>query len=184
MLTLLLCIREKDETLYRKVINGNFNEVDAKGKNICFIDHLCRRYKFSNENSHSTIIQHFEPTKIIDCLYSGNFNCVKNTYENKVYECSLDKYIDTIFSYYFSITSNIYSSEMHFVDEEITQIQIKENELANLLFNTHIKTKKFEIGFAWLEYTRLVTIGETCTPGYYKDLVELASALDWIDSDD
>ena len=186
MLTLLLCIREKDETLYRQVINGNFHELDVKGKDISFIEHLCSLYKLSDDNSYFTILQTFEPTDITDYFYRSHAGTVKNTYQSKVYKCGLEKYIETIFSSYFGMTSGIYTAggfSFHDSDEEITTNQRMEKELLNLSSVKHNSDRIFDIGFAWLEYTRLLALGEKYTPAYYKDLVELASALDWIDSD-
>jgi len=187
MLTVLLSIREKDETLYRCVINGKFHEVDEKGKNISFIDYLYSRYSLTDSRTNNLIIQNFNPADVAANFYVNRAQTTPNSYLEGEYKCSLEQYLETVLSNYFELTSDSYGAGLLFssrANEDLSAQERMEKELHILTSYRHDPKKMLEVGFAWLEYSRHLMFGESKSPEFYQNLVELASALDWIDGED
>ncbi|MDO6544290.1 KAP family P-loop NTPase fold protein [Photobacterium sanguinicancri] len=183
MLTVLLCIREKDEELFEQVITDTFSK-QKNGEALPLSHHLSEKFSINNKE----IKLHLEPLLLTDKLRIDSMNSFENKYPSGVYFCSLFDYLGKIFVPFFEVKyveNDDYVD--YFPDEGIPLVSQLESDLNELLADTKCIDVRHdsEAGFKWLEYTHLETsLNQTTSPNYYKDLVELASALDWINSED
>lgn len=179
-LTLLLCLREKDEKTYNDVISGIYSKNNKQSLAIL----LKENFSLITEKNQN-ISESIEPTKITKNLYAGHMRTVSNLYPPGHYQSTLESYIENQFSDVMNLSSYKQSAWVGIgVPEPSTPpVTIEQNFQSELYgLQNSSEYKGGIIGEKWLQYTYFKAFeGKNLTPDYYKDLVELASAIDWID---
>ncbi|MCJ8270487.1 MAG: KAP family NTPase, partial [Psychrosphaera sp.] len=176
MLTALLCIKDKDEGLYEEIANSKFERKDGNLE-VEFSHFLGRRFNFE----HKMVAIELEPT-----AYESKFGYTSNSYLTGVYNAELKSYFELVFAIYFSCSFNVRVTES-FSSRGMVKTRLLKitSYLANLL--EEIKPQDAFIGKPankWLEYSNVKSGLDKIPPDTYKDLVELATAIDWIDEED
>jgi hypothetical protein len=171
MLTTLLCIREKDEGLYEGIINSNFEKSDGD-KSITLDDYLSDRFSFEAKE-----------IKI-------EFNKTSGIYfESDIYHSDLSFYIKDIFSPFFDSKSgtraNIYVGLVGNQGRKQTKESKVLEKLRSLYQDVRSNESRVEGDCAnkILELLNIRAGVNLLKPQFYKDLVELASAIDWIEDE-
>jgi hypothetical protein len=186
----LICIREKDEALYDEIIEGTYDRKDGD-KQISLDD--CLKSSFSIEDKGDKKKQvkiDILPSDITPRLrINGRTIGHENLYSEGEYISNLEAYYSNIFRPFF-LGRHYNMPSIFFVGnrkEETEEPEVElERELYKLFNEPDFRSKEFngESGLKWLEYTYLKTsLSSKTSPQFYKDLVELASALDWIDGE-
>lgn len=172
MLTTLLCIRDKDEGLYEEIINLNFKKSGGE-KNITLDNYLIDRFSFEDKK-----------IKI-------EFNKINELYfEADTYYSDLSFYIKDIFSPFFDSKSGSREDIYLALEGNQGRKQTKESkvleQLQSLYHDARINENRVEGDCAnkILELLNIRTKVHLSKPQFYKDLVELASAIDWIDEEE
>jgi hypothetical protein len=171
MLTTLLCIRDKDEGLYEEIISLTFERVEGDNS-ISLDDYLIDRF-------------FFESKKI-----KVKFNKVRELYfETDIYYADLSFYIKEIFSPFFDSKSRAREplylglggkpSRKHSKEDKVVE------KLSSLFQDARINENRVEGDCAnkILELLNIKTKVDLSKSQFYKDLVELASAIDWIEEE-
>ncbi|BAJ01906.1 conserved hypothetical protein [Shewanella violacea DSS12] len=172
MLTILLCIREKDEAVYDDIVGyGDFKravkDYDSKL-------HLSEFMQVVYENEEKVQLN-FNPVEVAPTF----FTTIPNTYIETQYSLDLKDYFN-LFSDFFDskdITDLMFSSRQQKSDP-LSQIA---NELINYQNRRDTKDNKKIIGKHWGDYTYYLGKFDKVKVKDYKDLVELSSSLDWLD---
>ncbi|NQZ10167.1 MAG: NTPase KAP [Algicola sp.] len=177
MLTALLCIREKDDGLYEKIINSKFNRKEGD-KDITLSKYLDDRFDFKQKKMK---IQ-FEV--VATDIQSLGF---QHSYAAGKYEAELQLYCRDIFACYFGYPSNGGLPAMMAMDgrsrikrTKYHKVNDKLGELAGEFYSYELLEKSAS---KWLEHIHIKNGLDKVPPNTYKDLVELASAIDWIDEE-
>lgn len=105
---------------------------------------------------------YFNPVDRFNKLSVDRYNTVPNKYSEMTYSLKLTKYFENIFPIIFSTNKDI------------------ENTLVTNMGKLSMSP---EIGALWLQALYKKEGLDKITKEQYKDYVELASALDWIDGD-
>ncbi|MEL0624978.1 P-loop NTPase fold protein [Marinomonas arenicola] len=164
MLTTLLCLCEEDNESFQKIISGTYFYQLKNTQKVGVSGYLKSRFK---ENI-SIITMYFNPVNRFNKLSVSKYNTVPNKYSEMTYSLKLTKYFENIFPIIFSTNKDI---------EDIEKI---ENTLVTHMGQLSIP---LEIGALWLQALYIKEGLNKITKEQYKDYVELASALDWIDGD-
>jgi len=175
MLTTLLCLREKDEELYEEVINLKFKRLSA-GKPIPLNAHLIEKFSYSEK-----LIKLEFDTKTIN--YRGRFLNLKS----QLFSADFDFYIQYVFSPIFDDKSRKKSIGMISLgDRPRTRVprQVDLMEKLTTLQYDHKDLLNGEGANNILELSNITAEVNSIKPQFYKDLVELASAIDWIDDEE
>lgn len=189
MLTTLMCIREKDESLYNEIIEGTY-ERKVGNKNILLDDYLKDLFCLDDIGTKKQVKIDISPREITGKFRISRVQSYDNQYPDGEYVCSLEAYYSNIFRPFFL---GKYSEMPAILDMGARRAEPKEPdekieiELYKLFHDHDRRHSPFdgERGLKWLEYTYLKSSMENRTsPQFYKDLVELASAIDWIDGED
>ena len=169
MLTTLLCIREKDEKLYEEIISLNFKKFDGD-KSITLDDYLSDRFSFEAKE-----------IKI-------EFNKIRELYfETDIYHSDLSFYIKDIFSPFFDSKSRNRVPVFLSLGGNQGREQTKEDKVLEKLRSLYQDARSNEnrvegsCANKILEFLNIRTKVNLSKPQFYKDLVELASAIDWIE---
>lgn len=162
MLTTLLCINEKDSDQFRKIISGRSTHILENGQNVnaaTFYRQLFKKNKVKIES-------YFDPKEYFPKFYEQNIS-VKNNYPEGTYELFLSDYFNSVFSESLSTQA----TKNNLIDVERTLVNMRNS---SFVFQ--------DTGSIWLQALYFQNGFEKVKPSHYKDYVELASALDWIDS--
>lgn len=180
MLTTLLCVREKNENLYEEVLSREFKKSDGD-KPLNLANYLTRTFNFENkiikvyfDKTHSGLSSNFQRTRL----------------ENGLYHADLSFYIEKVFSPFFDDNSGrrgLTSLDLNGGvrrNKPNRQLEIL-GKLNSLYFDIPASEIFFnnDISNNILEALSIATELKGIDPFLYKDLVELASAIDWIDED-
>ncbi len=182
-LLFLLCVREKNEIIYEHLIRGEINTQSKDDKDK--VVNAFFRELFIDSDSQLTI--HLKPKELTTTLRVANTSSTKNIYTDGKYQCSVGQYYHAIIKTIFYKASNLGGNKVEFNTNEFNESRKPQLESA---LNTLLKQLRDEgevkgAGIYWTEYSYLHDkIGIKAKKGMYKDLVELASALDWIDGED
>ncbi|MGF1834740.1 KAP family P-loop NTPase fold protein [Photobacterium sanguinicancri] len=182
MLATLHCLQEKDDELYDEIITGRFSRKIGE-KNISLTEYLKSRFFFDDQ----VIIEFISPKEVTENLYVNNMRTQPNFYSNGTYICSFENYMKNIFSVVFGSSNYNLSAWLEGGNSaNKTPAQEFQSRLNNMRSRNEYQKDRIdeEIGSKWLEYTNYKAFDkQTAAPLFYKDLVELASALDWIEED-
>ena len=184
MLTILLCINEQDDELFRKIVSGNFKYEDPNGKDIKLEKFL--NDKFNNE-------EHFFEFDIISEKYkeqlSQSFSKVHFTRHFSEFSTlnlqinPKDYFQDSYLNFLGNTSNNVVR-----VSSGGQASQHRKNPTSplgnaiNEFMQGNIKANLSD-GKIWFQAEYYRGGFDKRTKEQYKDYVELASALDWIDSD-
>lgn len=171
MLTILLCIREKDESMYDDVMAGDFNRtIKGYGADLT----LTQFMQIVHENE-EVIKLNFNPLEKVPVFPDNR----TNAYTEAEYVIDLKDYF-YLFSSFFEST--------HMTELMILSGQQQSNflsETAESLIDFHSKMHHEEnlkpIGNHWMKYMYYLGEFNQLKVNDYKDLVELSSSLDWLD---
>lgn len=184
MLTTLLCINEQDNELFRKMVSGNLKNEGTNGKGIKLEKFL--NDKFNNEE------------------YLFEFDIIlekyKETFNQSSYRAQLTKYFNEHSTLDLQISPKDYfqDSYLNFLGNSTNSAvlvsfggqnsQQRQNPTSpldnaiNTLMQNNIKANLSD-GKKWFKAEYYRGEFDKITKETYKDYVELASALDWIDGD-
>lgn len=186
MLTMLLCVKEKDSDLFDEIVKGNFERKVSNGDKTRVI-HLAEfiESKIVEKYGRELLNMAFDPQLITSTLkIKRHYSPVANLYAEGIYTFTLMEYINTIFSEHLAhsytamdFVTSISSSRMN----ELSDIEMIGIELNNA-FNSD--KPKCEQGGLWMKYLYIDKKYESISNDHYKDLVELASPLDWMGEDE
>lgn len=182
MLTILLCINEQDDELFRKIVSGNFKYEDPNGKDIKLEKFL--NDKFNNE-------EHFFEFDIISEKYkeqlSQSFSKVHFTRHFSEFSTlnlqinPKDYFQDSYLNFLGNTSNNVVR-----VSSGGQASQHRKNPTSplgnaiNEFMQGNIKANLSD-GKIWFQAEYYRGGFDKRTKEQYKDYVELASALDWID---
>jgi len=170
VLTTLLSIREKDDKLYRRIVSGKFD--DEPPKDTTSLTKFLESESYSNE----VLTFNFCPKEIVES-FTNKEQGRPNHYLEDSYRADFKSYLLNEFISCFKVI------KLRSYPVEKTN---KIDSLSQKLFDLSRKgyQNNRESGNAWLKYLHCHEGLEKLTSGYYQDLVELASALDWIDNEE
>lgn len=167
MLTTLLCFKEESDQRFKDIVSNQLNYKDRQG-DIAGLDRYIHE-RFSE--SASSISMHFHPKGIYDPFEIGHYR-IDNTYSEGTYQFELFRYLERIFL----VTLGI--------KKPITSLAVQQKLESSI--NNQKPDQILEISISWLQAQFIESGFHEISKETYKDYVELASALDWIDgnSDD
>jgi hypothetical protein len=180
MLTTLLCIRDKDEGLYEEVINLNFKRSDGE-KNITLDDYLIEKFYFE-----------IKRVKVkFDKEHHSSIPKIRFLrFEAGIYNADFSYYIKNIFSPFFDIQSGQKTASYLAFGKNRSRNTTKEDKIIENLDSLYGDARcsdarlHGECANNILELLSIATKVNVLQPQFYKDLVELASAIDWIDEEE
>lgn len=195
MLTVLLCIKEKDHNLFDEIVCGKFERVVQNGdskKTIYLNDFLENSVP---ESSHRRYLEmNFDPQE-----YAPNFkiyshqNDITNPYTSGIYRFYLLEYLQDIFSSHFGSVGKSRSMAL-FLGGNQRNNSPKQTPLEKIshTLNEEYNKHRFEpdmqmLGVSallWVKFFYIRNKFESIDMDEYKDLVELASPLDWMGKDE
>ncbi|ABV85661.1 P-loop NTPase fold protein [Shewanella pealeana] len=174
MLTLLLCIREKDDSIYEDIFSTPFRRAEG-GTNVDLLSFLIESYEFENK----TILMDFDPRVKFPKFRAYYIN----EHSHGVYKASLTYYLG-LFTTFFG---HSYDGDMiTFLDCDDEEPESKIEKLLEELRISNPCTDGFAFpeepaANSWLGCMYYHEEMEKLKPKDYKDLVELSSSLDWLD---
>ena len=177
MLTILLCIREKDESLYEDVVNSNFKKLDG-GAPVNLSSYLSENFSFIGKK----VKLYFDKSQY-GTVPRINFL----RFEKGTYSADFSFYIKNIFSPAFDEKSK--ESFSPILANRSNRSRSKESRLMDALGELFQKTtcdgERFfgDCANKISELSVNLNKANEQKPQFYKDLVELASAIDWIEED-
>lgn len=180
MLTTLHCIKEIDNELFEDVALGKFKRLKENGKEWTLYD-----YVFELVNDRGGVLKMWlEPQEITEHLRAHKF-IRPNRYPSALYEFSYSDYLEKIFFPFFDDTSGFsgfldfsFSKDDSPTKLESAALELYQNESSSS-FNTDLS--KGQSGILWLRYFYCSEPFNGISKSHYHDLVELSSALDWLD---
>lgn len=170
MLTTLLCIREKEESLYEEIITKKFKREES-GMNLVLNKYLSNNFSIEKENikiniSISEFTAHFDNNNS-RFLKDGIHIVDYNYYLSNIFTVFLNKKFTT-----FKGTSTNGVGKISSILQTRDKLQaLNNNETTN--FNG-ISAQ------LWIQYSYLYKNLYEVDIGFYQDLVELASSIDWL----
>jgi len=173
MLTVLLCIKDKDESLYEDILSDNF-ERTIKDKKIGLSDYLIDVYNIKDD---------YIKVNIDPLDYSSSFQSSQlKRHKKGEYLASFYTYLSDVFCNYFGGKTTFFNVFGDNSGRQLTPLQDIEQRLYTLSFND-VQQFSGDNANLWIKYSNLdLALNETPID-FYRDLVELASAIDWIDDD-
>lgn len=168
MLATLLCIREKDESLYEEIVTKVF---DKKEGYKTLDNYLIECFKITNEYIKIDInISEYPVFSQVNGLHY---------LESGIYSIDYSYYLKTIFCTFFTTGSPIYNFSARSLDRNISPIDQIVQEFTNLEYD---EAKDFfgRSSEFLVKYLQLKAKLNEVEVGLYCDLVELASAIDWL----
>jgi hypothetical protein len=173
MLTVLLCIKDKDESLYEDILSDNF-EGTINDKKLGLSDYLIDVFNIKNE---------YIKVNIDPLEYSSSFAPHQLNRHNKgEYLATFYTYLSDVFSNYFGEQTTFFNVFGQSSGRKLTPLQEIGQRLCTLSYDD---AQQFTGDNAnlWLKYSNLDLALNEVPIDFYRDLVELASAIDWIDDD-
>ena len=173
MLTVLLCIKDKDESLYEEILSDNF-EGTIKDKKLGLSDYLIDVFNIKNE---------YIKVNIDPLEYSSSFAPHQlNRFKKGEYLVNFYNYLSDIFSNYFGEETTFFNVFEQSSGRELTPLQEIGKKLRTLSYDESQQLSGDNANL-WLRYSSLDLALNEVPIDFYRDLVELASAIDWIDND-
>lgn len=189
LLTFLLSLKERDHELYVKVIGGNFSHTEGE-KDITIIEYLKKHYLTNLENKFLRIP--LDPPSITPTLMKEGGISRRNTYPVTTYSISIDDYISHIcfpnLGYKHGLNSIVYidlGRRDGYEKSEPTALEKVSAQLMNFLkegYGTSEKPMDSKVTVQWLKYIYIHEQFDSMSAKDYRDLVDLASALDWLEA--
>lgn len=196
MLTALLCIKEKDPNLFDEIVSGKFKRVVQHGdgkKTTTYLNDFLETY--IPESSHMRCLEmNFDPQE-----YAPNFkiyshqNDITNPYTSGIYRFYLLEYLQDIFSSHFGSVEKSRSMAL-FLGGNQRNNSPKQTPLEKIshTLNEEYNKHRFEpdmqmlrvSALLWVKFFYIRNKFESIDMDEYKDLVELASPLDWMGKDE
>lgn len=178
MLTTLLCIREKDESLYENIINSNFKKSDGDSP-VDLSSYLSETFSFGDEK----IKIYFDKNS-----YASSSNLRFLRYAAGTYIADFSFYINSIFSPIFDgrSKSNYSLAFMTRASKNNSKEKIIINSLDEIYHEASCDDARLFGKYAnkILELSSHLTNIDKPKSQFYKGLVEFASAIDWIEEDE
>ncbi len=178
MLTTLLCFNEEDSEQFQRIISGQLSYQDKSNREKGITGYLKNRFR----NDISEITMYFNPTVTHPKLDTNIPSYTRNDYREKLYSLSFIGYLKDIFTIYFSSEHNpiVTYTSLGNGSHKGTQNQYVQAQLYQNEKNSEESSLQ---GSLWLQALYYRGNFNEVTLEKYKDYVELASALDWIDGD-
>ena len=187
LLTFLLCLKERDNEIFHEVVTGRFKR-KAGDKTVALKNFL--EDSMLSFSDRSLLRIPLDPLSITERFFDGRRRD-SNRYPTGVYTISLDKYVDKVILSHLGYSSSIlqpfisaggYVKEPKQTPEEKVSKQLIEytHKNSDLRRSTHDS----EATALWLSYIYIVQKFETLTGQEYQQLVDFASALDWLDREE
>ncbi|MEL0638532.1 P-loop NTPase fold protein [Marinomonas sp. TI.3.20] len=181
LLTSLLCINEQDNNLFKNIISGSFKDIDESSKSIdlkAFLDH-----KFQDNKDTLKITIKIEDYASL-FINESNYQKAHKKQLQTPYSFSFKKYLSEPFLNDLGIKNNNFGALMgeQSRGQKLSPIQkiIQKIEENNFVKNP---PDSISYGLLWCKAQFYLGQFDRITKEQYKDYVELASALDWIDGD-
>lgn len=196
MLTILLCIKDKDSNLFDEVVSGKFErhiQNGEKDKVIYLNDFLSDYIPSIYHNSKIEMI--FNPQEYVSTLQLYSFQSpIANPYGYGCYEFDFISYINEIFSVHFESVHK-YRTGILFANRTNRGSNAQEQtplEKVSKALNEEFKKTDNEIDLQrmgastilWLKFFYIKNKFDSIDMDEYKDFVELASPLDWMGKDE
>ncbi|ELA7355279.1 NTPase KAP [Vibrio alginolyticus] len=195
MLTVLLCIKEKDSNLFDEVVAGKFERIVQSGETTKRVNLGQFFESYIPERFHRYDIEmNFVPKDVVRTFKTSPYgHAVTNSYPTGSYRFNLLEYLKEIFSSHFESTKKSYakisnlSRSTRNVRRELTPFE----KLGETLSEEYQKNQYNEdelfsetISLMWAKFIYIQNKLESIDKDEYKDFVELASPLDWMGIDD
>lgn len=187
MLTTLLCIQEKDSSLFDEIVSGKFqrtHQKDGKDKTTYLGDFF---ESYIPEPSQSRLLEmNFNPQKLVlEYSVYRNERPRRNPYKEGSYKLTVIEYLKEIFSAHFNSAAVAMNYGMWVGSTSTRERTPAGKEFDGLLdkySNTPSNSDKimYESTALWLKFIYIENKFETIEIDEYKDFVELASPLDWM----
>jgi hypothetical protein len=179
MLTILLCIREKDEELFFEIVSGTFKRKTGD-KETSLSDFIENKFSLKGK----VVKIKFSPSKVLSRYDFSHLEQRPANYEEGLYEADFIYYICNIFAPFFGLQNWLSIGSFAWdnaTSNQETPCQKLMEKLAEISGSQDRKNIfRGERANTWLEYLYREENFVEINPHHYKDLVELASALDWI----
>ncbi|MGO2510662.1 KAP family P-loop NTPase fold protein [Marinomonas polaris] len=173
MLTTLLCFYEEDVEKFHKIVQQSFTYKDDAGNDKKLVHYL--KYRFSSN-------QAYFKTHINPDAYAPTFlkycNPITHGYKNRIYTFNLTSYFQQFFAKHFKSDETDLSGML----ADKSRPQESPMEIRQKQFITE-KNNDDNQGMVWLDFIYHQYGFDKILPKFYKDYVELASALDLIEEE-
>ncbi|MEZ9743036.1 P-loop NTPase fold protein [Vibrio splendidus] len=193
MLTTLLCIQEKDSSLFDEIVSGTFEREQIKGDDVKKIYLNTFFESYISERSQNRLLEmNFNPQELVPhySTYSRQ-NPTRNPYREGRYQITLIQYLTEIFAPHFNSTSasrptSIWMGHPSSRTPDQTPTEKIFNELLKLNSSTPSNSGKimYESTVLWFKFFYIEHKFQTIDIDEYRDFVELASPLDWMGQDE
>ncbi|WP_279152636.1 KAP family P-loop NTPase fold protein [Photobacterium iliopiscarium] len=196
MLTVLLCIKEKDSTLFDEIVSGKFEKVVQNGDSTkkIYLDKFFETYLLEKE--HKRYIEMiFSPQEYVQehKVYTCQ-NMIANPYLSGTYRFYLIDYLQDVFSSHFNSKSagfagvfSLGGNDNNRYKNEQTPLEGIYSSLRDEFNHNRHDTESQMVGKAallWMQFFYIKNKFDSIDMDEYKDFVELASPLDWMGKDE
>ncbi|PMK09450.1 KAP family P-loop NTPase fold protein [Vibrio splendidus] len=189
MLATLLCIQEKDSSLFDEIVSGTFEREKIKGDDVkkIYLDTFFESY-ISKRSQYRLLEMNFNPQELVPhySTYSRQ-RPTSNPYKEGCYQIALIEYLKEIFAPHFDSASTSARPTIWMGQRSTPTAEQKPTEkifkdLLTLYSNIPSNSDKimYESTVLWLKFFYLENKFQTIDIDEYKDFVELASPLDWM----
>lgn len=187
MLTTLHCLKEKDNELFEEVVSGGFKrfEMNENSGNAIYLDDFFESYI---QKQDGILLKEFNPRNITSIFILAANNRSRNQYPNGEYAFRFIDYLKGVFSEHFDSTNKQNNPFWGF--EERARGMQPLNHAAARLSEHYDETNRSSLmvgstaAILWFRYIYLDRSYHSIDKDKYRDLVELASAFDWMGKDD
>lgn len=189
MLTTLHCLKEKDNELFEEVVSGRFKRVERIGDKTT-TTYLGEFFESYLPIQDGIISMNFNPNTITKEFKASGLGNIQNQYQEGVYKFRFIDYLKEVFSEHFnSKQSHPYIGWGNGVTQNSpsTALENSSKKLAK-----HFSDYRFDsemlvgsvASILWFEYFYQKKGYASIGMDEYQDLVELASAFDWMGKDE
>jgi len=183
MLTTLHCLKEKDNELFEEVVAGDFTRKETLAGGKTQDTYLNEFFDINLPVKNGEVSMDFDPIVLVKDLETGPSSRCANPYPNGKYKFSLLEYLKKIFAVHFESISAGSFMLWDFKEDELTPLEQAARELVK-----HCSEKRHiegaingnDASILWLKYIYLEKGYSSIDKDEYRDLVELASAFDWM----
>lgn len=174
MLTTLLCIREKEESLYEEIITKKFNRKEGDNS-INLSDYLINYFTIKQ-----IIIQ-------IDINIEDYSNSLSrgalSHFKSGKYFVDYSFYLSVLFAELFGEEPSIYDVFGQEVGSSLTPLEKIAKDFIKLPYQQRACFRGKSANL-WLKYSNVDNNLNEVDIGFYQDLVELASSIDWLSEEE
>ncbi|MCG3811158.1 NTPase KAP [Photobacterium damselae] len=191
MLTILLCIKDKDSNLFDEIVSGEFERHIQNGEKdkLIYLNDFLSNY-IPNIYHNSKIKMIFSPQEYVSTLKLYSFqDPVANPYRSGCYEFDFITYINEIFSVHFESVRKSHSGILFnranrgINTPEQTPLEKVSEALKEEFKKSGNETDFQKMGTSailWIKFFYINNKFDSIDMDEYKDFVELASPLDWM----